>query len=675
MREVREQLWRAGKYAAVGIVVLGTLPVLLPSVFILAVLLFTFALPLVCAIAGFFYLQRHATMLYRYLPGGAGAGAGRSLSTSSTSSASVAPPSSRSAGFTLLELLRKDVDSIDTFEVVDQEFDAVVVSTVSKFARALKDDADRQFPCKKLEAPRAPSDASAESPLTLVDRDDCRAETRARVEDDDDDEQEQEFCNAEDLSVLDEDEHTELMVDSRLVQGADDTEQEKNGDGQFVGTVPKISDTYGVVRDDEEKNPSIIVAFNSGSHVVNGEKERAAVNDLVAVLAGDFDHTFSSADGEKAREHEGVFENRISECEERSGNPDASCTNSGEGVGGKQGVESEKNFNNDASEVYEDKLAAVIEYRLDDLTSEKSCAVHPGVSSPERSVSSLKTVSTSGACRPESAPATYGSLNMLRLDESASDHEYFESTSDASFEAPRSEKEIDFQDKENQHSLKAQSLREVEGFDGEQYDRYNSSLQDEDGYNYEVHSEAPARKDTGEIARTPTTGTREEESCSASSGSEEEAYGPPSTTSHDSDASEETAGMMKGSRSAISFSEDMYDSEEQLHLQQLLQFWRGKEFQACSPVDHAKAQNQHRLRLFRRPPQVRDEEERQLRGELKAIKEVVGDQEASKGPLVSDIEELSQILGIELPSMSDDIPELEWAKVAVEVMKVVVGME
>ncbi|KAG6555286.1 hypothetical protein Mapa_003329 [Marchantia paleacea] len=663
MREVREQLWRAGKYAAVGILVLGTLPVLLPSVFVLAVLLFTFALPLVCAIAGFVYLQRHATMLYRYLPGAAAAGAGarRSSSSSLSSSGRDAPPSSRSASFTLLELLRKDVDSINTFEVVDQEFDAVVVSTVSKFAKVLKEDADSQFPSKKDDAQEiretqsavsaVSSDASAESPRKNDDRDGCRDGTRAslvlggvdRDDDDDDyDEQEQEFCNAEDLSVLDEDEHTERLVASSLMRGADNREQQGNGDGQFVGTVPKNSDTYGVVHDDEEKSPSIIVALNSGSHVVTGEKGRAAENDLVAVPAGDIDNTFSSANGEKVREHEGVFENRISECQKRGGSPNASCTNSGEGVGGVQGVESKKNFSNDASDVYEDKLATVSEYSVDDLTSEESCAVHPEVSNTERGVSSLKPVSSSGACRPESAPATYGSSEMLRLDESASDHESFESTSDASFEAPQSEKELDFQDEENQHSLKTQSLSEVEGFDSDHDNRYNSSLQDEDGNCYEVHSEAPARRDSGgdEIARTPTTGPREEESSSASSGSEEEAYGPPSTTSHDSDVSEETAGMIKGSRSAISFSEDMYDSEEQLHLQQ-----------------------------------VRDEEEQQLREELKAIKVVVGDQEASKGPLVSDIEELSQILGIELPSMSDDIPELEWAKVAVEVMKVVVGME
>ncbi|KAL2641336.1 hypothetical protein R1flu_008923 [Riccia fluitans] len=148
-----------------------------------------------------------------------------------------------------------------------------------------------------------------------------------------------------------------------------------------------------------------------------------------------------------------------------------------------------------------------------------------------------------------------------------------------------------------------------------------------------------------------------------------------STASQASEASEEKAGSgaMERSRAAPRCSGDVYDSEEEMHLQQfawLLQFWRQKEFQAGPhALGHAKLQNE--LRFLRK---VHDEEA-QLRRELEAIRRIVGVRETADRPLVSDIEELSQFLRVELPSRRDGIKQLKWARDAVEVLKTVVGRE
>lgn len=67
--------------------------------------------------------------------------------------------------------------------------------------------------------------------------------------------------------------------------------------------------------------------------------------------------------------------------------------------------------------------------------------------------------------------------------------------------------------------------------------------------------------------------------------------------------------------------------------------------------------------------------ERQLSDDLNSVKGIVGDKYVSTGNLLIDIEELSEFLGIDLPPRSVEMPEIEWAKLAIEVMKVVVGID
>ncbi|KAL3683158.1 hypothetical protein R1sor_001180 [Riccia sorocarpa] len=60
---LEEQMWNAGKRGVMIMVLITLLPVLLPSVFIASVLIFTSVLPLICIIAALCYLLKEATVL------------------------------------------------------------------------------------------------------------------------------------------------------------------------------------------------------------------------------------------------------------------------------------------------------------------------------------------------------------------------------------------------------------------------------------------------------------------------------------------------------------------------------------------------------------------------------------------------------------------------------------
>ncbi|KAL3702201.1 hypothetical protein R1sor_020223 [Riccia sorocarpa] len=120
MRDVQEQLWQAGKYGTVGLVVLTTLPVFLPSMLVLSALFFTFLLPLVCGVAGCFYFLKYVAMVYHFRSGI------RSHRPSSAWGVSCVRRYAifRSGIFLLLEFFRKDTDQIDLLET-DHEYDSI----------------------------------------------------------------------------------------------------------------------------------------------------------------------------------------------------------------------------------------------------------------------------------------------------------------------------------------------------------------------------------------------------------------------------------------------------------------------------------------------------------------------------------------------------------------------
>ncbi|KAL2649735.1 hypothetical protein R1flu_017863 [Riccia fluitans] len=127
MREIQEQLWLAGKYGAVGLVVLTTLPVLLPSVLVLSVLFFTLVLPLVCGIAGFFYFLKYVAMVYHFHSGTRS----HRPSAGDVSYCRRYVLSFRSRMVLLLDFFRKDTDPMEVLET-DHEFEAVLLNNKSR---------------------------------------------------------------------------------------------------------------------------------------------------------------------------------------------------------------------------------------------------------------------------------------------------------------------------------------------------------------------------------------------------------------------------------------------------------------------------------------------------------------------------------------------------------------
>ncbi|CAM6097237.1 unnamed protein product [Calypogeia fissa] len=763
---MKKQVVRAGKYLSVGILFIACLPVLLPLLFFLSIFGFTFVLPLGCALAGFLFLRKYVGMLYRKLQlpsiaiGGCASWGRRRPPLPGVH------PHPNSPLF--IDLPVTDQQAILTFQSIDREFDAVVISTAPREQRGPVGDADIWSELEAVSVSAAVSTDDANRPESVDDEKIVEITTNRGGADDDDTSKKDstkegsddvvstenrtgtEGAAADDVAGenwtikkeidvptsarkgtrewgIDDDASTESRTGTEgadedipvenwtVTEGIDDSTSAENGtrregaDGYNspqIGTkreigedaVPGgdasdkdangragIDEARGGVRDGDEfsndrtgtkgtDRPSV---DETGGHAPGVDNSARHVTftewkDITHIEDGNRIER-KHKDGETQEEEESVNEERVETTMPRAPKNDDTSSEVPDGIGFTSGAKE--------TEEKSDK---------DEVQSKPDFSVHHEAAEEEERTEGVKKLSEETYQQKfEAVGNKHGKLDITPdTFHDASEHESPTKPDGIGKRLPHQANEDDIWicrecgwkypnakpsakiRRNHKKHCRGSSPKSPPPDDGIQWDRLS---QHNDGV-------AELRNDSKPSVSHADPGTKEmgEGVIRQSSHAELDIPSPAEDEAITwSDEHQSKGGDLDTGGVSISAESVKHDEES----------GAANEFRSMTSESFHSAPDEFPQDRWASFPSVEghydDEEDQlaqvqhelQLCDELNAVKGVVGDTHVSTGPLLTDIEELSQVLGIDLPVRGPDMPEIEWAKLSIEVMKVVVGID